>query len=56
VIANSYEEKELETPIFSEDDIMLVCSQANVTPEVAANALKETGGDLSRAILLLTTK
>lgn len=56
VIATSYEEKELETPIFSEDDIMLICSQANVTPDVATNALKETGGDLSRAILLLTTK
>lgn len=56
VIANSYEEKELETPIFSEEDIMLVSQQANVTPEVAANALKETGGDLARAILLLSTK
>ncbi|MEO9309990.1 MAG: nascent polypeptide-associated complex protein [Nitrososphaera sp.] len=56
VIANSYEEKELETPVFSEEDIMLVCQQANVTPEVATNALKETGGDLARAILLLSTK
>ncbi|MEM3143543.1 MAG: nascent polypeptide-associated complex protein [Candidatus Nitrosotenuis sp.] len=56
VIADSYEEKELETPIFSEEDIMLVSQQANVTAEVAANALKETGGDLARAILLLSTK
>jgi nascent polypeptide-associated complex subunit alpha len=56
VIADSYEEKELETPIFSEDDIMLVSQQANVSAEVAANALKETGGDLARAILLLSTK
>lgn len=56
VIANSYEEKELEIPVFSEEDIMLVCQQANVTPEVATNALKETGGDLARAILLLSTK
>merc|ERR1711960_66306 len=29
VIAESFEEKELEVPIFSEDDIMLVCQQAN---------------------------
>jgi len=56
VIANSYEEKELETPVFSEEDIMLVSQQANVSAEVAANALKETKGDLARAILLLSTK
>lgn len=56
IIATSYEEKELETPIFSEEDIMLVSQQANVSAEVAANALKETGGDLARAILLLSTK
>lgn len=56
VIATSYEEKELETPIFSEEDILLVSQQANVSAEAAANALKETGGDLARAILLLSTK
>ncbi len=56
VIANGYEERELETPVFSEEDIMLVSQQANVTQEVAANALKETNGDLARAILLLSTK
>jgi nascent polypeptide-associated complex subunit alpha len=56
VIADSYEERELETPIFSEEDIMLVSQQANVTAEIAANALKETNGDLARAILLLSTK
>ena len=56
VIATSYEEKELEVPIFSEEDIMLVCQQANVGPEAAKNALVETKGDLARAILLLSTK
>ncbi|MBI5146166.1 MAG: transcription factor [Thaumarchaeota archaeon] len=56
VIATSYEEKELEVPIFSEEDIMLVCQQANVSPEAATNALIETKGDLARAILLLSTK
>ena len=29
VIAESFEEKELEVQIFSEDDITLVCQQAN---------------------------
>jgi nascent polypeptide-associated complex subunit alpha len=56
IVANGYEEKELETPVFSEEDIMLVSQQANVTPEAAINALKETNGDLARAILLLSTK
>ena len=56
VIATSYEEKGLEVPIFSEEDIMLVCQQANVLPEAATNALIETKGDLARAILLLSTK
>jgi nascent polypeptide-associated complex subunit alpha len=56
VVSNGYEERELETPVFSEEDIMLVSQQANVTPEAAANALKETNGDLARAILLLSTK
>lgn len=56
VIAESYEEKELEVPIFSDEDIQLVCQQANVEKEQAINALQESGGDLARAILLLTTK
>jgi nascent polypeptide-associated complex subunit alpha len=56
VIAESYEEKELEVPIFSEEDIMLVAQQANVSQEEATKALTEAKGDLARAILLLTTK
>ena len=56
VIAESYEEKELETPVFSDEDIQLVCQQASVTEEQAVNALTEAGGDLARAILLLTSK
>ena len=56
VIADSYEEKELEVPVFSDEDIELVCQQANVDKEQAINALTEAGGDLARAILLLTTK
>lgn len=56
VIAESYEERELEVPVFSEEDIMLVAQQANVSTEQATKALTEAKGDLARAILLLTTK
>ena len=56
VIADSYEEKELETQIFSDDDIQLVSQQAGVNKEQATNALNEANGDLAKAILLLTSK
>ena len=55
VIADSYEEKELEVPVFSEEDIQLICQQAGVDEEKAKEALTETKGDLARAILLLTS-
>ena len=55
ITADSYEEKELEVPIFSDDDIQLVCQQAGVDEDRARNALEESKGDLARAILLLTT-
>ena len=55
VVADSYEEKELEVQIFSDEDISLICQQASVDEEAAKNALQECDGDLARAILLLTT-
>ena len=55
VIAESYEEKELEVPIFSDEDIQLVCQQAGVNEEKAKNALVDSKGDLAQAILLLTS-
>jgi len=55
VIAESFEEKELEVPIFSDDDIMLVCQQANCDEEKAKDALAETKGDIAQAILRLTS-
>ncbi len=55
VTSDSYEEKELEVPIFSDEDIQLVCQQAGVNEEKAKNALAEAKGDLARAILLLST-
>jgi len=55
VTADSYEEMELEVPIFSDEDIQLVSQQAGVDEEKAKSALEEAKGDLARAILLLTT-
>jgi len=55
VTADSYEEMELEVPVFSEDDIQLVSQQAEVDEEKAKSALEEAKGDLARAILLLTS-
>lgn len=55
VTADSYEERELKVPIFSEEDIQLVSQQAGVDEEKAKSALEEAEGDLARAILLLTT-
>ena len=55
VTADSYEEKELEVPIFSEEDIQLVSLQAGVDEEKARTALEEAKGDLAKAILNLTS-
>ena len=55
IVADGYEEKELEVPIFSEQDIAVVCQRAKVSEEEAKNALAETNGDLARAIIMLDT-
>ncbi len=55
VVAESYEEKEREVPVFSDEDIELVSQQASVSKEKAIEALTEAKGDLARAILLLTS-
>lgn len=47
------EEAKLEIP---EEDVELVALQANVSLEEARRALEETGGDLAKAILLLSSK
>lgn len=41
---------------YSEEDVLLVAQQAGVTKEVAEETLKETDGDLARAILKLSSK
>ena len=53
VSADSYEECELETPVFPDDDIDLVCAQAGVDAEKARAALAECDGAIARAIILL---
>jgi nascent polypeptide-associated complex subunit alpha len=40
----------------SEDDVKLVASQAGVSNEEATNALRQSGGDLAQAIILLKQK
>lgn len=41
---------------YSEEDVLLVAQQTGVTKEVAEEALKESEGDLARAILNLSSK
>lgn len=55
VSAPDFEERELEVPFFSEEDIKVVCDQTGVDEERAKNALEESDGNIARAILLLTT-
>ena len=55
VTADSYEERELEVPVFPEDDIELVCHQTGVDKERAIEALAESKGDLAQAIMSLKT-
>jgi len=40
----------------SQEDVLLVASQANVSEEEARNALIQAGGDLAKAILLLKAR
>lgn len=55
VIGESIEEKVLEATKFTEEDVLLVAQQANVSKEVAIKALEESNGDLAKAILKLTS-
>jgi nascent polypeptide-associated complex subunit alpha len=55
VVATNIEEKQRDTPVFKEEDIILVMQQANVSKERAIQALSESRGDMAQAILNLTT-
>ena len=47
------EERELDAPVFSDDDIELVCHQAGVDRDRASEVLAETNGDIAQAIMRL---
>ncbi len=53
VAGGSQEEMELEVPIFSDDDIQLICQRTGVDVERANAALKDANGDLTTAIIAL---
>jgi nascent polypeptide-associated complex subunit alpha len=48
--------EEVTTVVSSADDAKLVASQAGVSVEEAANALRQSNGDLAQAIILLKQK
>ncbi len=43
-----------DAPKFTDDDIQMVMDQTNCSKDEAEDALKETGGDIAEAILILT--
>jgi nascent polypeptide-associated complex subunit alpha len=53
VTAENVTEKTIAAPKFTEEDISLVVTSANVGRERAISALEETGGDIALAILRL---
>jgi nascent polypeptide-associated complex subunit alpha len=54
-VMGEVEELEKEKKKFSEEDILLVQQQANVTKERAIAALDESDGQVAKAILRLTS-
>jgi len=53
IMGNDIEEVIKEDSKISEEDVLLVSQQANVSLEIAKNALEESNGDLAQAILKL---
>lgn len=49
-------EEALEEVEISEEDIQLIVAQTGVSPEEARRALIEAGGDLAKAIMLLSSR
>ena len=52
-VAGEVEEVEREVKKFSDDDIVLVQQQANVTREKAIAALEQSEGEVAKAIMML---
>jgi len=55
IAADSFEEREIEAPAFSEDDVSMVCTRTGVDAERAKEALTEADGDLVRAVMMIET-
>ena len=49
-------EEVVEAPKISEEDAMLLASQTGVSVEEAKEALRETGGNLAEALMLLRSR
>jgi len=57
VAGGTVTEKELEAKLeIPEEDVLLVAQQTGASMERARAALEDSGGDLARAILMLTTR
>jgi nascent polypeptide-associated complex subunit alpha len=54
-VVGDVEEVEKAKKTFSDEDILLVQQQANVTKEKAVMALEESDGEVAKAILRLTS-
>jgi nascent polypeptide-associated complex subunit alpha len=54
-VMGEVEEVAVEKKAFNEEDVLLVQQQANVSRERAVAALDESGGEVARAILKLTS-
>jgi len=54
VTGDDGEERELDAPVFSSDDIDLVCQQTGAGRERASEVLAETDGDIAQAIMRLS--
>ncbi len=50
----SAESSVVEEVTFSDDDVKFIMEQAGVSRELAIKALKEAGGDIAKAILLIS--
>lgn len=55
ITTDGYEERAPEKPAYSEDDVELLCLKANVSKEVAINALIDSDGEIGTALLKLQT-
>lgn len=56
IVAQDYEERELETKSFPDADVDFVRERTGVDQARAVGALEESNGDLAQAIMILTSE